>query len=318
MKRWLIDLLLIAVAIFSGVVWSQHDQSEYAERLDYLGLTENAVVYHSKSKTSAQTALTAVQKVGLTDYQIQFQQSKLTYLYATGNTMSLPLTSGQWFSDRDFKSQLPVAVAGKALVDRLYAGGSQRYFNDQGQYIPVIGIMSTHQDSQLNNRMLLTPSAPSFAKLALKDVTVAIDAPNLSRHTKALQKIFKVKSTKLHYGTANNSWLQQNAPTLAWCSLLILVTLGLGGLMSYLWRPQVLPELSAVMQRQYVRGLWFKLLQHGFVALLIGTVFSLWRFYLTNGWRLAAFNFTLWLWFAAICWFGLRQFERKEEHRETT
>ncbi|KRM72685.1 hypothetical protein FC34_GL000395 [Lacticaseibacillus brantae DSM 23927] len=308
----------MALAIISGVVWSQHDQTEYAERLDYLGLTENAQVYHSKQSTTAPQALAAINRVGLTNYQVQFQTGHTTYLYATGDLTTLPLSSGQWFSDQDFKSQLPVAIAGRNLADSLYSGGSQRYYQLGQQYIPVIGIMSNRKNSPLNDQVILTPAAPTFQQLGLKDVKVTIDAQNLNRHQAALKKIFKVKPTRLRYTNNQQTWLQTNGATVLWGAGLIIASAFAGWIVTFFWRPKAIAELSEQMRRQYIRGLWFKLTQHGFAALLLGTIFGMWRFYLTSLWPLLAFNAGLWLLYCALCWVSLRQYERKEADRATT
>jgi len=318
MRRWLIDILLVALAIISGVVWSQHDQTEYAERLDYLGLTENALVYRSKQGTTAAQALAAINRVGLSNYQVQFETGHTTYLYATGDLTTLPLSSGQWFSDQDFKSQLPVAIAGKNLTDSLYSGGTQRYYQLNQQYIPVIGVMSNRKNSPLNDQLILTPAAPTFQTLRLKTLKVTVDAQNLNRHTTALTKIFKVKPTRLRYANNQQTWLQTNGVTVFWGIGLALLSALAGWVVTLFWRPKAIAELSTQMRRQYLRGLWFKLTQHGFAAMLVGTLFAMWRFYLTSLWPLLAFNAGLWLIYCALCWLSLRQYERKEADRATT
>lgn len=138
-KLFLIDLLWIGLAILAGLVWSQHDQNEYASQLDHLGMSETAQEYVTTSSRSITTAISELDKTDFKGYQVQFVAKQVVYVYQRGTVASLPLDSGQWFSAGDFASSLPVTVVGRDLADKLYTGSNnQRYLQVNGQYVPVL------------------------------------------------------------------------------------------------------------------------------------------------------------------------------------
>ena len=92
-KLFLIDLLWIGLAILAGLVWSQHDQNEYASQLDHLGMSETAQEYVTTSSRSITTAISELDKTDFKGYQVQFVAKQVVYVYQRGTVASLPLDS---------------------------------------------------------------------------------------------------------------------------------------------------------------------------------------------------------------------------------
>ena len=80
-KLFLIDLLWIGLAILAGLVWSQHDQNEYASQLDHLGMSETAQEYVTKSQRQVTTAVAELAKTDFSGYQVQFVSKQVVYVY---------------------------------------------------------------------------------------------------------------------------------------------------------------------------------------------------------------------------------------------
>ena len=203
-KLFLIDLLWIGLAILAGLVWSQHDQNEYASQLDHLGMSETAQEYVTKSQRRVTTAVAELAKTDFSGYQVQFVSKQVVYVYQRGTVASLPVETGQWFSNGDFESSLPVTVVGHDLADKLYTGSNnQRYLSVNDQYVPVLGTVGTRKGSPLNKAVFLNAS-PNTANggLRLKQVKVYVDGAN--QHGKALKSILRAnKVHRVHFSDSN-------------------------------------------------------------------------------------------------------------------
>ena len=316
-KLFLIDLLWIGLAILAGLVWSQHDQNEYASQLDHLGMSETAQEYVTTSSRSITTAISELDKTDFKGYQVQFVAKQVVYVYQRGTVASLPLDSGQWFSAGDFASSLPVTVVGRDLADKLYTGSNnQRYLQVNGQYVPVLGTVGTRKGSPLNKVIFLNASAQTTnSKLKLKQVKIYVDGA--SQHSKALKTAFKAKNIhRVHFSDSNAStWWHAYGQT-ALFSLFLLLGAGLlTMLMVVLMGPLQTAGLDLNMRARYLRGVLSSCGGHIGVSLFLGGLFANWWFYFTT--RTNIWVFLVVLTIAAI--FFLRYLiHRKDKASATT
>ena len=316
-KLFLIDLLWIGLAILAGLVWSQHDQNEYASQLDHLGMSETAQEYVTTSSRSITTAISELDKTDFKGYHVQFVAKQVVYVYQRGTVASLPLDSGQWFSAGDFASSLPVTVVGRDLADKLYTGSNnQRYLQVNGQYVPVLGTVGTRKGSPLNKVIFLNASAQTTnSKLKLKQVKIYVDGA--SQHSKALKTAFKAKNIhRVHFSDSNAStWWHAYGQT-ALFSLFLLLGAGLlTMLMVVLMGPLQTAGLDLNMRARYLRGVLSSCGGHIGVSLFLGGLFANWWFYFTT--RTNIWVFLVVLTIAAI--FFLRYLiHRKDKASATT
>ncbi len=212
---------------------SQRAKTNYSQRLNHNSLSENAVIFNSKSQQSIQKKpFKKIDAAKLSHFQIQFNvDSRFSYVYAKGKLSSVPLKDGRFFSSYDFKSQIPVVVAGQSRLAELYKPASQAYYQDHGRYLSVIGVVGTNQTTTLDQHIFVSTS-PEFVlnDRPLNKVTVLVDGPQMGAHLKTYQKIFK--TTKHSYLTPKTTplvgvnWLRQNAGVIAVIAVLMIIAVG--------------------------------------------------------------------------------------------
>ncbi|WP_125706751.1 ABC transporter permease [Lacticaseibacillus porcinae] len=319
MKRlFIIDLLWIGLVVLAGLTWSVHDQSAYADRLNHFGLSESAVVLHTKSQMTPAQAVSKLADAKLDDLQVQFQGSDQTiYYYGSGDAAKLPLRSGAWFSDADLTSSLPVAVVGNELSDQLYAGSNQRYVTQNDRYIPVLGVVGTQKGSPLNDVTFLNASAATDAP-ALKQLTVIADGTNIEQDASQLKSLLHASSTS-HYvytGSQSRTWWQEKGQTFAILAVLLVVALGLGIFASRLVPMNQALGLTPVMVATYIRGWWGRAVAHNVVAGAIGVAIAWWAFYLTDHAYLLIYAILLLAVFAAGDYLSLRARFNRERNEQ--
>ncbi|WP_155287192.1 ABC transporter permease [Lacticaseibacillus zhaodongensis] len=290
----IIDILVALLAVLAGLVWSQGDQSEYADMLSNGGMSDQALVYHSQSSESLQKTLQKLDaSKKMQNYQVQFTISKhVSYFFAKGSYRSLPLQNGHFFSADDFHSSLPVAVVGSNVAKRLYLTANQKYLHRNGRYINVIGTVGTQQGNALNDHEFISASTESDnGGLRQKDVTIMVDGADII-HTTTLSRIFGgAHGRRLIYsGTTHpRSWLQRNGGALL---ALIVITLAMAGagLLSAIMTPQLqVKGLEAPLRNNYLRGVGSQFLPGVAIAIVVGTGIAWWRFYITDHFRLVLF-----------------------------
>lgn len=293
-RNIIIDILVALLAVLAGLVWSHSDQTEYANMLSNGGMSDQALVYHSKSSESLQETLQRLDASSkMQNFQVQFAVSKhVALVFAKGNYQTVPLQSGHFFSNADFHSELPVAVVGSNVVKRLYATANQKYLHRNGSYINVIGTVGTQEGNALNNREFIAASTASDNEgLRQKDVTITIDGTDIV-HKLTLQHIFGGAHGKrlIYSETAQPlSWLQRNGGALL---ALIVITCAMMavGLLSAILTPQLQVEgLESPLRNNYLLGVGSRFLPGVVAAVAIGTGIAWWRFYITNHFRILLF-----------------------------
>ncbi len=315
-KLFLIDFLWIGLAILAGLVWSQHDQNEYASQLDHLGMSEMAQEYVTSSSRSVTKAMAELEKTDFSGYQVQFVTKQLVYVYQRGSVASLPVETGQWFSTGDFASSLPVAVVGHDLADKLYTGSNnQRYLSVNGQYIPVMGTVGTRKGSPLNKAVFLNAS-PSMANagLTLKQVKIYVDGAN--QHSKTLKTILRASRVhRVHFSDSDAAtWWRAYGQTALFCVLLLMGAGILSLLMVTLIGPLQTSGLEINMRARYLRGVLSSCASHVGISLFLGGLFANWWFYFTT--RTNIWSFLVILTIATIIF--LRYLIRRKDRTSAT
>ncbi|MFD1428715.1 hypothetical protein [Lacticaseibacillus mingshuiensis] len=312
MKRFfVIDLLWVVMIVLAGWTWSWHDQNEYADRLAHFGLSEDGQVFKTDSAETLQAVAEKLTQSDVQNVQVQFQDGKRIYVW--GNTSNLPLQDGQWFTQADLTSALPVAVVGQNQTATLVQGNNQQYLKQAGRFIPVIGTVGTHGNNALNDVTFFNASATDEAAPRLNAVTIIADGSGLAKAKTKLQAIFSATSDR-NYSyqlTAGNSWWADNGPTILRCAGIGVLAVIIAGLTIWLMVPSSLLGMDRQLHAQLRRGLWTQTVTHTLFATVIGVTIDWWWLYLTNRVRLVIFAAGLWLGYLLIVRAGVSLRYRK-------
>ena len=200
MKKIISSIIIFLAILLTGVAVSKSDSIKYNNTMNRLGMSEDAVVLHTKSKKNLVTAVQELnKKKKVANYQLIFfekSNSDIGYIYGHTKINKLPITSGRYFSMDDFTSQIPFAVQGKSSEIEAYKPQSQSYIKVDNRYISVIGNVGFDGADILNLQTLvsLSPNQPK-SKYHLNQVTTVLDGRALS-NKESLNKIKKVLHVK--------------------------------------------------------------------------------------------------------------------------
>ncbi|TGD24598.1 hypothetical protein EGT49_02280 [Companilactobacillus suantsaicola] len=202
MKKVISSIVIFLIVLLTGVAISKSDSIKYNNTMNRLGMSDQALVLKTKSKKNLKTVVTQLSETKkLSSYQLIFfekSNSDLGYIYSHKKFTKLPITSGRYFSEDDFISQIPFAIQGKNSQLQSYKPQGQAYIDLDDRYISVIGNVGFDGADILNSQTLvsLSPNQPK-SKYHLNEVTTVLDGNALSNKdtlTK-IKKIMKVKST---------------------------------------------------------------------------------------------------------------------------
>lgn len=322
-RHFIIDLLALGLAVLAGLVWSNSDQSDYADLLSHGGLSEQALVYKSTSTARVSDAVAKLDaNKKLQNYQVHFAATgHLTYFYAKGSYTGVPLISGQHMGAKDYKASLPVAVVGRNVADKAYTTPAQKYLQLDGRYLPIVGVVGTRKDNALNDQVFI--SASSGRKTfdpELKDVEILVDGAD-AQQTKAFSQAFGgAKPRRILYSKAqtHTSWWRRNAKAMLSASG-VLVLMALVGMLAAMMSPR--PQttgLDSALRNHYLSHMTRRDLAGVTVALAVGTGIVWWRFYLTNHFRLLVFITLMLVVFTLSHQFFIRRRSFKEAARGIT
>jgi len=200
MKKIISSIIIFLAILLTGVAVSKSDSIKYNNTMNRLGMSEDTVVLHTKSKKNLVTAVQELnKKKKVANYQLIFfekSNSDIGYIYGHTKINKLPITSGRYFSMDDFTSQIPFAVQGKSSEIEAYKPQSQSYIKVDNRYISVIGNVGFDGADILNLQTLvsLSPNQPK-SKYHLNQVTTVLDGRALS-NKESLNKIKKVLHVK--------------------------------------------------------------------------------------------------------------------------
>ncbi|WP_235700570.1 hypothetical protein [Companilactobacillus nodensis] len=119
MKKIISSIIILIVVLLTGVSISKSDSIKYNNTMNRLGMSDGAVVLKTHSKKSLVTAVKDLDKQKLSSYQIIFfdkDNSDFGYIYSHKKANKIPVTSGRYFSQSDFSSQIPFAFKEKILI----------------------------------------------------------------------------------------------------------------------------------------------------------------------------------------------------------
>jgi len=196
MKKIISSIVIFLIVLLTGVAISKSDSIKYNNTMNRLGMSEEAVVLHTKSKKNLVTAVQELhEKKKVSSYQLIFfekSNSDIGYIYSHGKINKLPITSGRYFSTDDFTSQIPFAIQGKTSDIEAYKPQSQAYIKVDNRYISVIGNVGFDGADILNSQTLVSLSPNQLkSKYHLNQVTTVLDGHALS-NKESLNKIKKV------------------------------------------------------------------------------------------------------------------------------
>ncbi|MQS76409.1 hypothetical protein [Companilactobacillus halodurans] len=202
MKKIISSIVIFLIVLLTGVAISKSDSIKYNNTMNRLGMSDEAVVLHTKSKKNLITAVKDLDKQKkMSSYQLIFfdkGNSDMGYMYSHGKISKLPITSGRYFSLDDFTSQIPFAVQGKNSEIESYKPQSQSYIKVNNRYISVIGNVGFDGAEILNSQTLvsLSPNQPK-SKFHLNQVTTVLDGKALTNKDSLnkIKSILHVKST---------------------------------------------------------------------------------------------------------------------------
>lgn len=199
MKKIISSIVIFLIVLLTGVAISKSDSIKYNNTMNRLGMSEDAVVLHTKSKKNLVTAVKDLDKKKLSGYQIIFfekSNSDIGYIYSHKTINKLPIIAGRYFSADDFTSQIPFAVQGKTSDIEAYKPQSQAYIKVDNRYISVIGNVGFDGASVLNSQTLVSLSANQpKSKYHLNQVTTVLDGRAV-KNKESLSKIKKVLHVK--------------------------------------------------------------------------------------------------------------------------
>lgn len=321
-RNIIVDICILIIAVLSGLVWSNNDQSRYSDLLSHGGMSESAYVYSSKStQTMSRTVALLDQNKTLQNYQVQFApNSHTSYFFAKGSYTSVPLLSGHMMSSADYASTLPVAVVGKNVDETAYATATQKYLHKDGQYIPIIGVVGTSRQNALNDHIFISASsARTSFNPQLKDVEILVDGAD-AQHTGIFSKILGgATPRRIIYSTAqkHDNWWERNGFSMLAIAGLIVAMVATGMLAAYITpRPQT-TGLEGPLRNNYLRGVARTYMPGAAIALIIGTAISWWQFYISGHFRLVLFAAFMFIVFTSSIQFFIHIRSTKEEQRES-
>lgn len=215
-QKLLIVLYAGIVAFLSVVIFYRIQEADYVMRLNNSNLSNQSYQIQMKKGTKVSELLERVTKSEeLEDAQIHFQDrhnSQRIYFYGQGKFSIPPMISGSFFSTSDFTSAVETAVVGKDWEKKLYQPKDQAYLKQDGQYIPVVGIMGSKYKSQLDKQVFISMSNQRAQNTAASAYRIIIDTATKQPVKSATfqkilgaQKVKKLFNTKLI--TKEDSWV---------------------------------------------------------------------------------------------------------------
>ncbi|WP_125568008.1 hypothetical protein [Companilactobacillus insicii] len=287
MKKIISSVIILIVVLLAGVSISKSDSIKYNNTMNRLGMSDNAVVLRTKSDKSLITAIKKLDQKKLASYQIIFfdkDNSDFGYIYSHKKTNKIPVTSGRYFSQSDFSSQIPFAVQGKNSDIESYKPQSQAYIKVGKRYVSVIGNIGFNGADILNSQTLvsLSPNQPQV-KTKLSNVITVLDgrAINSKESYASIKKTLHVTSAHKYSPQSDDFGnVQTNNGELYMVGIILLFVLAVA-MEFYILVPLrfdlTRSNLTGDLKNNYRNGLLLRYLVYTLVPYAVGYAFVSWR-----------------------------------------
>ncbi|WP_334328675.1 hypothetical protein [Companilactobacillus sp. HBUAS59699] len=288
MKKIISSIIILIAVLLAGVSISKSDSIKYNNTMNRLGMSDNAVVLRTHSKKSLITAVKELDQKKLTSYQIIFfdkDNSDFGYMYSHKKANKIPVTSGRYFSQSDFSSQIPFAVRGKDSDIESYKPQSQAYIKVGKRYVSIIGNIGFNGADILNSQTLvsLSPNQPQI-KTKLSGVIAVLDgkAINSKESYATIKKTLHVTSTHKYSPQSDDfSNVQTNNNGELYMVGLILLFILAIAMEFYILVPLrfdlTRSHLTGDLKNNYRNGLLLRYLIYTLVPYIVGYAFVSWR-----------------------------------------
>ncbi|WP_311407582.1 ABC transporter permease [Liquorilactobacillus uvarum] len=275
---WLV-LYAMLLAFLSVSLFLKIQERNLTIKLNNHNLSADAYLITLKDKmTVAQLDDKLQNSSKLENVQVHYQDKKrknITYFYGVGNFAIPPMLKGSFFSLADFKSQVNVAVVGQNYEKKLYTPKDQSYLKMDNKYIPVLGVMGNHQDTDLDNQIFISLNEQQRTKVLANNFRIVIDGKHaLNKHS--VRKILNASGVRhlnrKHFLIQQDSWVVSHLSELLGLALITLAFLS-GAFMCKIFARR--EYLEAVFLKKDVKKFIFEEWQ--FFALFngLGTIFGI-------------------------------------------
>ena len=197
-RLWLL-FYAVLLAFLSTFVFFKIQERDLIIQLNNHNLSQDAYQVKLKQRQTLEEFENKITNVtALPSLQVHFQvpHKKITYFFGKGNFAIPPLVKGSFFSSKDLKSDVAVAVVGKDQQKKLYTPKDQSYLKYQGHYYPVLGVMGDKYHSALDQQIFFIPSLQQRKKLLANHFKIIIDGKK-GLKAKQLEIALNVKATRL-------------------------------------------------------------------------------------------------------------------------
>lgn len=288
MKKVISSIIIFFVVLLAAVAISRNDSVKYNNNMNRLGMSESATVLKTSSKQNLTNAVKKLSKADLVNYQIIFfdkNNSNFGYLYSNHTLHKLPTVNGRYFSQSDFKSEIPFAVRGQQSDIPSYKPQSQQYIKTGKRYVSVIGTIGFNNAKILNEQTLVSISpVQNNLKVQLNDVVPVIDGAVLSSKTDLakLKKTLKVSSThKYSPQTDDFSAIQTNSSGNMYIISLLLTFIVAIAVEIYILLPLRFDvkktKLTGDLKNNYRNGLLIRYLLFTMIPYLAAFLWTKWK-----------------------------------------
>lgn len=291
-KRKLLIDLCIALTFFM-TIWfvGQHDRNTYQIQLDHGGLSQEAIIFDSKSSMTMQQLVQKLSVKNWTSYQVQFIDPKapnVSYIYAKQLKNNFSMINGRNFTTSDFDAPLPFAIVGQDYADQLYKPQEQAYLHYQGAYIPVIGQVGASGTSPLNRHRFITVTPKQATQtLRLKQVRVIADGTLVNQHKQAFRRLVKAKHAKTYVPQTQNEtfyrrWGSKTIMWLIYGGAFVILTLLTWLFYMTLRRALKTSPLDTTLNLKMKWGFLRQYMVHFLISALAGYLIGIWQTYLIS------------------------------------
>ena len=218
MKRKIAIFCYIAlITFFSVYLFFKIQERDMIIKLNNNNLSLDAYRVTLKQNTSLAKLNQKIKTdSNLTDVQVHYRDKKnknITYFYGKGDYQQPPLTSGHFFANADFESDVPLMVVGKNYEKKLYTPKDQSYLKVAGNYFPVIGVMGDSYTSDLDDQIFIADALPRLEQLKTNNYQIIIDSSK-PLDLKVLKKDLGLKSAvklvRKNFIISNESWIKSH------------------------------------------------------------------------------------------------------------